>query len=57
MPGVKCEGALAEHSGSFLHCEYDLAESVVGFEASMSILDLLEREDGIDHWLNCSLGQ
>ena len=36
--------------------EYDLAESVVGFKASMSVLDLLEREDGIDYWLNNSFG-
>src|SRR5262245_31393001 len=40
-----------------LHREYDLAESLVGFEASMGVLDLVEREDGIDHWLNCSIGQ
>ena len=23
----------------------------------MGVLDLFERKDGIDHWLNCSLGQ
>ena len=42
---------------TLIHREYDLAESLVGFETSMSILDLLEWEDRIDYWLNCFLRQ
>jgi len=37
--------------------EDDLAESLVGFETSMSILALVELENGIDHRLNRSLRQ
>ena len=40
-----------------MDCEYNLAESLVGFKPSMSSLDLFEREDGIDYWLDSSLGQ
>jgi len=39
------------------HRECDLAESLVGLKTSMSILDLFDWEDGIDHRLNSSLLQ
>src|ERR1043165_5427724 len=37
------------------HGERDLAERLVRLKASMSILDLLEREDRVDYGLNTSL--
>jgi len=37
--------------------EDDLAEGLVGFEASMSTLDLLEGKDRIDYWFDTSLRQ
>src|SRR4051794_26993603 len=37
--------------------EDDLTESLVGFEASMSILDLVELKDRVYHGLHCFLGQ
>ena len=36
------------------HREDDFAEGLVGLEATMGLLDLIEWEDGVDYWLNSS---